>query len=259
MECLAIYFSGTGNTRFVAELFSSKLGARCLSVEDDVEFNGEFQKADSIAFCYPIYGSRVPLIMREFVAKHMTALKGKKLMIFVTQTTFSGDGARVLCDLFPNGHIDVIYAEHFFMPNNISNFSLLRKASVKNMQNRKKLAEMKMERVCRNIRNGTIKKRGFFVVARLLGKIQGKPWQGDSKNAYASEGTMEYKAKHSVKIDADCNVCGVCVKRCPMKNLKNEHGRIVHNDNCTVCYRCVNLCPNKAIRVFLDKKPQWQY
>ena len=259
MDCLTIYFSGTGNTKHIAELFSGKTGARCLSVEDDEDFGGEIQKADTIAFCYPIYGSRVPLIMREFVAKHMAALKGKKLIIFITQLIFSGDGARVLCDLFPKGHIEVTYSEHFFMPNNVCNFALLRKASDKNIQNRIKHAEKKMERVCRDIRNGKKKKRGFFVLARLLGKVQGIPWQGDSKNAFANEGTLEDKAKNRVKIDADCNACGICVERCPMKNLKNEQGEISHNNNCTACYRCVNLCPEKAITIFFNKKPKWQY
>ena len=256
---IMLYFSGTGNSKYIAELFCRYAGAECYSIEDGVDFDEIIRAHDTVAFCYPIYGSRVPLIMREFVANYIPCFKGKKLIIFATQLTFSGDGARVLCDLFPENYIDVIYAEHFFMPNNVCNFALLRKTSDKNVQNRLKMADKKMERVCLNIKNGIIKKRGFSSAARLLGKIQGKPWQGDSKNAFAAERTMEYKAKHSVKIDGDCNVCGVCVKRCPMRNLENRQGKIEHNNNCTVCYRCINLCPNKAITVFFDKKPQWQY
>lgn len=256
---LILYFSGTGNTKHIARLFADKMGAQCHSVEEDIAFDNLIQAHDTIAFCYPIYGSRVPLIMRKFVTKHMATLKGKKLIIFVTQVTFSGDGARVLCDLFPEDHAEVIYAEHFFMPNNVCNFALLRKVSDKNIQKRLELADAKMSRVCRNIKAGVVKKRGFPAMSRILGKIQGKPWAGDSRNAFAAEKTMEYKAKHGVRVDTDCTVCNICVECCPMRNLKNEQGKIVHSDNCTVCYRCVNLCPQRAITTFFHKKPKWQY
>jgi ferredoxin len=256
---IVLYFSGTGNSKFIAELFCKYADVECYSIEDDVNFGALFASNETIGFCYPIYGSRVPLIMREFIAKHISVLKNKKLIIFVTQLTFSGDGARVLCDLFPKNHIDVIYAEHFFMPNNVCNFALLRKTSDKSTQKRLEMADAKMKRVCRNIKNGVIKKRGFSVISRLSGKVQGIPWQGDSKNAFAAEGTMEYKAKHGVKIDADCTVCEICAERCPMRNLEKRQGKIEHNSNCTLCYRCINLCPEKAITVFFHKKPVWQY
>ncbi|MCL1994693.1 MAG: 4Fe-4S binding protein, partial [Defluviitaleaceae bacterium] len=79
-----------------------------------------------------------------------------------------------------------------------------------------------------------VKKRGFSSVSRILGKIQGKSWQGDSKNAHAAEGTMEHKAKNGVQIDTDCNACGLCVNICPMKNLETDGEKISHKNNCTV-------------------------
>ena len=258
-KILTIYFSATGNTKFIAELFSRNIGAKYFSIEDNADFDNEIKAHDTIAVCYPIYGSRVPLILREFLARYMNAFEGKKLAIFITQLAGSGDGARALCDLFSPGHVEVIYAEHFFMPNNVCNFALLWKTSDWSTRIRLKMAEKKMNRVCQNINSGIIKKRGFSLLPRLVGKIQGIPWQGDSKNAHASPGTMEHKAKHSVKIDATCTVCGICVPCCPMKNLELQNGIINHRNNCTTCYRCVNLCPQKAITVFFHKKPKWQY
>jgi len=259
MKMLTIYFSGTGNTKYIAELFSQKMDANCYSIEAEVDFSAEIKRHDTIAICYPIYGSRVPLIMREFVAKHMADFKGKKLIIFVTQLAFSGDGARVLTDLLPANHIDVIYAEHFSMPNNISNTFFLHQRSDKSLAKKAHNADRKMDRVCCDIRNGKVKRRGFSAFSKLIGKLQGKPWQGDSRNTYASEGTMEYRAKHSVKIDADCNACNLCVKCCPMHNFENVNGIITPKNNCTVCYRCINRCPKKAIRVWFRRKPKWQY
>jgi len=256
---LALYFSGTGNTKYIAELFSQKMDAACYSIEADVNFSAEIQRHSSIAVCYPIYGSRVPLIMREFIAKHVDDFKGKQLIVFVTQLAFSGDGARVLTDIFPLNHVEVIYAAHFSMPNNISNTFFLRQRSDKSYAKKTRKADRKMDKICRDIKEGKVKKRGFSIFAKLIGKVQGKPWQGDSRNPSATKGTMEYKAKHSVIIGASCNACNICVKCCPMKNFENMQGIITPKDNCTVCYRCINCCPQKAISVWFSQKPQWQY
>ncbi|MDR2182928.1 MAG: EFR1 family ferrodoxin [Clostridiales bacterium] len=256
---LTVYFSGTGNTAYIAELFAAQMGGKCLSIEDEANFSAEFAAADTIAFCYPIYGSRAPLIMRQFAARHSACLQGKKVAIFVTQLTFSGDGAMIFADLFPKGHFHVIYAAHFYMPNNICNFSLLRKTGENSIRKRMRMAENKVARICRDISGGIVRLRGASGFARLLGNIQGKPWQGDSTGAEAMPGTMEAKAKAGVKIDEDCTVCGLCIAACPMKNLEMADGAITHNSNCTVCYRCVNLCPHRAITTFFHSKPQWQY
>jgi len=256
---LTIYFSGTGNTKHIAQSFSEKMGAVCLSIEASVSFSEVIAAHDTITLCYPIYGSRVPLIMREFAAAHMAALRGKKLIILITQMAFSGDGARALTDLFPKGHAEVIYAEHFLMPNNVCNFALVPRTGQKTVHKHMEAAEMKMERIRRDITGGIVSCRGFSAISRLLGLVQGIPWQGSSKNAFAEKGSMEYKAKHGVRIDDDCTACGLCAEACPMKNLEYREGRITHRNNCTMCYRCVNLCPQKAITVYFHKKPKWQY
>ena len=255
---LTLYFSGTGNAEYIAKLFSHKMGARCLSIEASEDFTGELKSHDTIVFCYPIYGSRVPRIMREFVVKHMADLSGKKLAIFATQWLFSGDGARVFTDMFWEGTIEVIYAEHFNMPNNVSNMPFLGRASKRRIAKYKRNAETKMDRVCSDIKQGIVKKRGFSRFSKWLGNIQGKWWQGDSKEPYEVSG-MEHKAKSRVKVHDGCTACNLCVSICPMKNLANRGGAITHSGNCTVCYRCVNRCPKQAITVLFHRKPRWQY
>ena len=255
---LTLYFSGTGNSEYIAKLFSRNMNAKCLSIEDDADFSLELKAHNTIAFCYPIYGSRVPRIMREFVERHMSDLSSKKLIIFAVQNFFSGDGARVFTDMFWEGTVDVIYAEHFNMPNNIPNTLMLKHASNRKIKKYKRKAEVKMNRICNNIRQSVVKKRGFSRISEWLGCIQGKPWQGDSKDNGTNSG-IEHKAKNSVKVHTQCNSCNLCVKICPMKNLTNQDGLIKQQNNCTVCYRCVNRCPQKAITVLYHRRPKWQY
>ena len=245
-----LYFSGTGNSKYVAELFCGNMDTTCHSIEEDIDFVKLIDAEQTIAFCYPIYFSRVPRIMREFVAKHIDFLKDKNLIIFCTQLVMSGDGARAFAALFPQGHMEVIYAEHFFMPNNVTNFLILPEMLISERRIRKAIvkAGKKMQTVCRNINNGVVKKRGFNIISRALGLIQA-PLMSPS----------EKKANNSVKINNDCTNCGICAVVCPMNNLNCENGNITHSHNCTLCYRCVNKCPQKAITIAFHGKVKKQY
>ena len=253
------YFSGTGNSKYIAEFFCQNMKALCYSIENEVDFSQLITSEDIIGFCYPIYGSRVPRIMRQFVQKFLPDIKGKKLVIFATQLLFSGDGARVLTDLFPENYVEVIYADHFFMPNNISNFFLFKQRSKKALEKKFLKAEQKIITICNDIKLGKVKRRGFSTLSQLLGKIQGVPWQKDSKSVDLVPRSMEEEIAKSVRVDQNCTLCSICVKVCPVKNFKIESNSLSHNNNCVACYRCVNICPEKAISVILKAKPKWQY
>jgi len=245
---IMLYFSGTGNSKYIAELFCRHMDAECYSIEEKIDFSRLIASEETVGFCYPIYGSRVPRIMREFGTTYMKFLADKKIIIFCTQLVFSGDGARVFTDLFPHNYFNVIYAEHFLMPNNVVNFFLLPLTNDKKIKKCITGAEKKMQIVCSNIKNGIIKKRGFNPVSRMLGLVQGSFMPG-----------IEKKANNSVSINSGCTMCGLCIEICPMNNLENKNGKIAHKKNCTLCYRCINRCPQKAITIFFHEKVKVQY
>jgi len=245
---IMLYFSGTGNSKFVAELFSREMNAACHSIEENLDFEKLLETAEIIGFCYPVYMSRVPRIMREFVVRHMELLVGKKLIIFCTQLILSGDGARAFAAMFSRNSVEIIYAEHFFMPNNVTNMFILPTASERGIRKCAEKSERKMQNVCRDIKNGRIKRRGFNVFSRFLGLFQG---------VFMS--ATEKRANNSVKITADCTNCGICVAVCPMNNLTLENEKITHKNNCTMCYRCINQCPKRAITVAFHGKVKQQY
>ena len=248
ISMVMLYFSGTGNSKYIATLFCRNTGATCLSIEEDVDFDAQIAAVDTVAFCYPIYVSRVPRIMREFVRRHKAALRGKKVIIFCTQLLFSGDGARALTDLLPRKHVKVIYAEHFYMPNNVCNMRVLPMASAERLQRYRETSERKMLFICRNIEQGKRVRRGFNPLSRILGLPQG---------IFLS--LVERRANRSVKIAARCTRCGLCVSICPMDNLTLDHAGITHRHNCTMCYRCINRCPHKAITIATHGKVRDQY
>ncbi|MCL2809527.1 MAG: EFR1 family ferrodoxin [Treponema sp.] len=254
---IIFYFSGTGNSKYIAELFCQIMevggytNTKCFSIEENIDFESLIDTEETIGFCYPIFFSRAPKIMREFVTRHMEKLKNKKLIIFCTQMILSGDGARALTYIFPKKDrrfLNVIYTEHFFMPNNVTDLLILPVESGKSLRKYIVKSEKKMQKVCRNIKNGKIKKRGFNVFSQLLGLLQA-----------VFVKSMERKAHDWLKINGDCSLCGKCVSVCPTKNLVCENQKIIPKYNCTLCYRCINECPQKAITFIFNGKVKKQY
>ncbi|MBS4969892.1 MAG: hypothetical protein KHZ73_13835 [Lachnospiraceae bacterium] len=76
---IIVYFSRTGNSKYLAEQFAKRMNINAYSIEQNLDFETIFSHEDTIAFCYSIYGSCVPRIMREFVSKYKFYLNEKKL------------------------------------------------------------------------------------------------------------------------------------------------------------------------------------
>lgn len=163
---IVLYFSGTGNTRYVAEMFAKRMDCQSISIESKCDFAALIQNNEEIVFCFPIYGSTPPGIMRTFVKKYKDALQGKKLVLLCTQALGSGDGARSLMDELESVSCEVIYAEHFFMPNNICNipFPVLPEKAYRRM------TKKKVQKIYDNLKRKKYKKE-VFIQFRLWWEI----------------------------------------------------------------------------------------
>lgn len=246
---LGVYFSGTGNSKYLAQRFCENMNASCRSIEEKVDFSLLFSMHDKIAFFYPIYGSCVPRIMREFVLAHKKDLDGKSIIIFCTQQLFSGDGARVFTDLLKGIKVDVLYAEHINMPSNIPNIFFLPVKNSNQVNDAVTKVNGKLDECCKDIKEGVVVRRGFNPGSRLVGALT-------QRKLFMA---CEKKLRGDVRSSADCIACGECVQICPMQNLTLENQKVEQKGNCTICYRCVNACPQKAITVMTHGRIKNQY
>ena len=245
---VVFYFSGTGNSRFVAEHFAKTAGADCYSIEEPLDAAVLLSQEVMVAFCYPVYGSCVAGPMRAFVQAHQAELQGKRFVILATQLLFSGNGAQALCALLPGGESNVVYAEHFFMPNNLCNFPMFPVTNGEKNARKIRRALRKIDRTAAEIARGVVRRRGFHPISILLGKSQSAYWPA-----------IEQRAASDIRVSEDCIRCGLCVRTCPTKNLSMEQNGVQQHEKCAVCYRCVNACPKQAITTMIHEKPKQQY
>lgn len=45
-----------------------------------------------------------------------------------------------------------------------------------------------------------------------------------------------------------CTKCGLCLKICPVNNIKMKDGNIKWNGRCEQCMACIQYCPAEAIQ-----------
>lgn len=241
---LGIYFSGTGNSRYAAELFCSSYdkAAKALSIEDDMVVEAAKQ-ADMLVFAYPVQYSAVPKILREFIRDHKQLWKNKKIFIIATMAMFSGDGAGILGRLLQSYGGIILGGVHLRMPDSISDVKALKRPLEKNKKLVRK-AEEKIKKAARLVKSNRSPQEGIGVFYRMAGFL--------GQRLYFGHKTQNYSDKLQVD-ESKCIGCGNCEKLCPMKNMKVVEKKAVPDAQCTMCYRCVNHCPRQAITL-LGKK-----
>lgn len=64
-----------------------------------------------------------------------------------------------------------------------------------------------------------------------------------------------------VRLDKNCDLCGVCARICLRGNIRIEDKRMTWNRDCEMCYGCFQWCPREAIhlRSGMDKKAGYHH
>lgn len=248
MNITIFFFSGTGNTWWCAERLAESFreaghDAEAVSIEklppDGVKEAAA--RADLVGFGYPIYGSDLPAVMKDFILRQLPGLAppGKDAFVFCTQLMFSGDGGRVFeKELAEKGYI-TRWSVHLDMPNNIcvSLSPLPWTTDRKKIDRRLRKTKRRINAFTEAIDSGKSFSQGKGWFAAFLGNIQRKPFR-----RYFD------RLRDDVSIDPEkCTLCNRCVNICPSGNLVREGDTIKTTGQCVLCVRCYNFCPTQAV------------
>ena len=235
---VGLYFSGTGNSKYAAELFCKEYDKEsgAYSIED-ADALSAVKDTNLIIIAYPVQYSTVPKIMRDYITDHSELWNNKKVFIIATMGLFSGDGAGILGRLLESCGAEVIGGLHLKMPDSIADEKALKRPLEKNRELVKQ-ADQKIKEFVKQLKSGNPTQEGIGVLYRLAGFF--------GQRAYFGHKTKQYSSK--VKVDTDkCIGCGICEKLCPMNNISINEQKAVSGESCTMCYRCINKCPKQAI------------
>lgn len=239
MKILFIYYTGTGNTRYLTDLAEQSFRAAGHQTSR-VEISRGAPLADTrgydlIGFGYPIYGFNSPLPFNRYVKK-LIFTRGQKFFIYKNSgETFAVNNAssRILLRVMRKKHADFAGEYHFVMPYNI-HFAF-EKPFVREILDKD---EKLMRIMLFNLQNGIVQKiesNFFYNVASAAVSIQKI---GGAVNSFFYRADMK-----------KCIGCMRCVRDCPENNIRFEKGRIRFGHRCDMCMRCSFFCPADAIGI----------
>jgi len=231
---MVIYFTGTGNSKYVAEKIAKELNDSIVDMFPYLkeERNGDFESDKPYVFVVPTYAWRIPRVVEDFIQK--SNFKGTKKMYFVLTCGGSilgaGKYAKLLCEKIKSQYMGIF---EIVMPENyIAMFNAPEEEAAKII--------VKAAR------------RSILKAARIIGKEEfyedGTNFFGKAMSSIVNSCFYNFGIRDSkFKTDGNCTSCGLCEKLCPMNNIKLIDGKPKWNGKCTHCMACICYCPTEAI------------
>lgn len=244
-KAVIFYFSGTGNTWWVADkikkqLDANNINADTVSIEktDSKKADWWIKTADLIFFGWPVYDCDLPEPMKNFIDNLKPVEKGKHIHTFCTQMGFSGDGAWNYHKHFQKKGLIIDSTQHYVMPSNLSHLGGIFGTPENEARIKEIIAdcEKQVEKNMHELLIGKAKIKGKY--SFLLGALFRLPYR-----------FLYKRYQKQVGVDKNrCNSCGLCAALCPSDNIiMSEYPEF--EGKCSLCMRCYAICPETAITV----------
>ena len=233
----AVYLSGTGNSKHIVSVLLNELGAdgNMYPIESD-----DVMKAfedDEIIIAYPTQFSNIPYLVRDFIIRHGSEWKSKKIFLITTMGLFSGDGTGCAARLLKKYGAVITGGIQVKMPDSVCDCKALKK-SVEQNRSIVNDADDRVAEIAKQMKGGNYPQEGLTFWSHVAGLFGQRLWFYNKTTGYTSK----------LKIDTDkCVGCGICADGCPTKSIKIADGKATAGTKCTMCYRCISNCPKQAI------------
>ena len=232
---MILCFSGTGNSKYVAQRIADALGDEIVNLNDRIKSSdaSPVETGERLIVVTPTYAWRIPRVVRDWLLK--TELRGAKQVWFVmTCGGEIGNADRYNRELCAEKAISCMGTAQIVMPENyIAMFSAPQADKAREIVAQ---AEPSIDRA----------------IAAIQRNQPFAPTRNNLYNRFMSGPVNPIFYKFFVKANAftassACIGCGQCVKRCPMNNVTLKDGKPVWGKNCTHCMACICYCPVSAI------------
>ncbi len=233
------YFSGTGNSEWVAKEIAKGLGLKAVSIVE-VTTSVVVSKDEPTGFVCPTYAWAPVKIMLEFLKK---VTWEPEAYTFIVNTCESEAGTKMK-KLKKRYGFSSCYS--IDMPNN---YIILSKPDSEEEVRKKVLEAMKeIETICKEVNQREVHYR---VKKGTLGGI---------KSVVVAPMFMKFfTSTKPFYVEDTCISCGLCETKCPTKTIRLIDGKPVWNGKCLMCLKCINQCPTEAIQYGKRSKNNGRY
>lgn len=229
---MILYFSGTGNSKYVAEKIAASTEEKVISLNEIIKNNKNMNlhSEEPYVFVLPVYAGRMPKVVEQCIMK--MKLEGSKKVYFIMtcfKTPYSSEKyIQKLCD---KKHLDLLgfdyvnmpqsYIAMYDVPNHNQAVNIYKNAMPRiNEISEKIKMQTEFDRACSGAMMSTFINPLFY------------PMMVSAKGFHTND---------------KCIGCGKCQELCPLNNITISGKKPVWGNNCTHCMACINGCSNQAI------------
>ena len=249
---MILWYSGCGNSRFVADTLSRELKDENMVFIPEAARQGtvlDFGPEEILGIVFPVYSWSVPKLVSEFLRK--AKFSGRPSYIFAACTCGDETGLTIKHlkkDLSKQGlTLDAFFS--FQMPETYINLPGFKLDTDENALRKINETQESLKETVRLIKQRT---KGNF--DRLKG---GSSFLKSNILKPLFYGLLITDRKF--RVSDSCIGCGICAKNCPLQNITIENDRPKWNGNCTNCMSCYHRCPKNAINFGKSSIGKGQY
>ncbi len=236
---MILFFSGVGNSRYVAYKIAKKTGDKILNITDLNNDNIKelsLKKDENLGIVSPVYFFGLPSIVKEYLSEVKINLKGNNF-VYCVATYGSNPGAfeYMLHDILEKKDIKL---DARYCVKMVDTWTPI--FDVKNKNKNEKLLNKADKKIDNIIDRIILKEHKDLINGRILKKI-GLSYH---KNYNKYRNTSHLNVNEST-----CIGCEMCAKNCPVGAITIKDGHPVWNkDKCIMCLGCLHRCPKFAIQ-----------
>lgn len=232
---MVLYYSGTGNSRYIAKRIAEATGDELLCLNERIKAGdtSPVSSDERLVIVTPTYGWRIPRIVREHLAK--TQFPNAKRAWFVMNCGSEiGNAAkynRALCEETQLGYMGTA---QIIMPENY--IAMFKAPEAEQARQIVAKAEPYIDRA----------------IAAITAGEEFKPPRNNLSDRFMSCTVNPvfyslFVKANAFTVDDSCIGCGKCAKLCPTNSIRIENGKPVWGEGCTHCMACICYCPAEAI------------
>jgi len=233
MKISIVYFSGTGNTKAIAQAYEKTLvNAGHLVTIDSIESLKKIEAHDLLIIGGPIYAGNMPDELINWVRKNIPSVSGdKKAIVYSTSAgLLNAHGTKSIGKKLAKKGYQVVSAPTFEMPRNfyIDKYSPTPEETQK--QQFENAAQLIVDSLSKINLHDPIDTKGSVIMIDILADVFRIMAKSMGKNFH---------------IDDTCIGCGKCEANCPKHNINFSDK--TYDKKCILCTRCIHNCPVNAI------------
>ena len=244
MKIPIIYFSSSGNTKYVAQLIEN--GLKFVKLEPElIQFNSikkapmNFEEVEVLGIGAPIYAMAFTLNILDWVKKLPIVKSKVRFFLFDTNAGLPGPSIKQIRKILEKKNFKFIGAIEVTVPTRDSVFELKFFKYVKWSRN-------KIHKIFQfGVRLGKIIKTGVGVLdwsnPTLFGPIIRAYFQKLEKPLYKYTSYLISYNRNK------CTECKTCERDCTSKAILFNKKPIINHRKCILCFRCLRNCPEKAL------------